>query len=57
MLRGGQINGLGRARRRKANAQCQRDGGGYAGSLGKEAPPPQTFLTLLVMAVPSFLGG
>ena len=40
VLRGGQVNGLGRARRRKPNAQCQRDGGGYAGSLGKEAPPP-----------------
>ena len=39
VLRGGQVNGLGRARRRNPNAQCQRDGGGYAGSLGKEAPP------------------
>ena len=57
VLRGGQVNGLGRARRRKPNAQCQRDGGDYAGSLDKEAPPPETFLTLLVMAAPSFLGG
>ena len=41
VLRGGQVNGLGRARRRKPNAQCQRDGGDYAGSLDKEAPPPR----------------
>ena len=55
VLRGGQVNGLGRARRRNPNAQCQRDGGGYAGSLGKEAPPSSPDVSYLARHGSSFI--